>query len=462
MDSKDVAHIFRAYDVRGVFNQDLTVDIAANIGTAFGSYIGPKNRVSLGWDCRSSSEALANAISAGMASAGVDVTCLGAMPIPVANFTTLSGKYDYGTYITASHNPPEYNGVRFRHSDGTGFTVQNDEVRDLFLQPKKWKRASWNKLGKIEWANTEAVIAKYCNFLFDKCQAEGPMKIVVDPMHGAGALTARRTMEALGHKVESVSENIDATFGGRDPHPRAGTLGLLEQKVKSVKADFGVAFDPDGDRVVFVDDKGRTVQVEVMGIILAREVLRTRPGGLVLANIPCSMIIEREIEKVGGKVKRTRVGDVFVCEAVKKLKAVFGMEISAHFFIPTYYIFDDPLLASLMLAQVLSRDGVKLSKLIDDIPTYPTIETGYEAPDKVKFKVVDSIRDDFKKDGAKVDTTDGVKVIFDDGWAMLRPSNTQPMVRLFAEAKNEARLGELVKMFERIFKDKLKGFTRKK
>jgi phosphomannomutase/phosphoglucomutase len=288
------------------------------------------------------------------------------------------------------------------------------------------------------------------------------MKIVVDPAHGAGALTARRTLEAIGHEVDSVSENIDPTFGGRDPHPRAGTLGLLEKKVKEVKADFGVAFDPDGDRVVFVDDKGRTVQVEVMGVILARDILRKRPGGLVLANIPCSMIIEREIIKVGGKVKRTRVGDVFVCEAVKKLGAVFGMEISAHYFIPTYYIFDDPLLASLQLAQILAREGKSLSKLVDDIPTYPTIEKGYEAPDKVKFKLVDSIRDKFIKDGAKVDTTDGVKVIFDDGWALLRPSNTQPMVRLFAEATSDDRLKELVKDFEDLFKGKLKGFTRKK
>jgi len=458
----DVSHIFRAYDVRGVFNQDLTVDVAANIGLAFGSYIGPKKKVSLGWDCRSSSEALANAITSGLASAGVDVTCLGAMPIPAANFTTLFDKYDYGSYITASHNPPEYNGVRFRHPDGTGFTIQNEEVRDLFLQPKKWKRAKWDRLGRIKWADNGAVISKYCDFLIDRMKAGRPMHIVVDPAHGAGAMTARRTLEAVGHKVGSVSENIDPTFGGRDPHPRAGTLGLLEAKVKQAKADFGVAFDPDGDRVVFVDDKGRTVQVEVMGIILARDILRTKPGGLVLANIPCSMIIEREIEKVGGKVKRTRVGDVFVCEAVKKMKAVFGMEISAHYFIPTYYIFDDPLLATLQLAQILAREGVPLSKMVNNIPTYPTVEKGYTVPDTVKFKLVDSIRDDFIKDGAKVDTTDGVKVIFNDGWALLRPSNTQPMVRLFAEATSKKRLDALVKDFEDLFKGKLKGFTRKK
>jgi phosphomannomutase len=458
----DVSHIFRAYDVRGVFNEDLTVDVATNIGLVFGNYIGPGKKVSLGWDCRSSSAALANAISSGLASSGVDVTCLGAMPIPVSNFTTKIEKYDFGAYITASHNPPQYNGVRFRHSDGTGFTVQNEEIRDLYLQPKKWKRAKWDKLGHIKWANPEEVVSRYCQFLIDRLKADRSMHIVIDPMHGASAITTRRTLEAVGHKVDAVSENIDHAFGGRDPHPRAGTLDLLEKKVKQVHADFGAAFDPDGDRVVFVDDKGRTVQVEVMGIILARDILRTKPGGLILANIPCSMIIEREIEKVGGKVKRTRVGDVFVCEEVKKTKAAFGMEISAHYFIPTYYIFDDPLLATLQLAQILAREGKPLSKMVDDIPTYPTIEKGYEAPDNVKFKLVDSIRDDFKKEGAKVNTIDGVKVSFDDGWALLRPSNTQPMVRLFAEATSEKRLKELVGQFEQIFKGKLKGFARKR
>lgn len=456
-----VEHIFRAYDIRGVFNEELTVGLAAQVGLVFGTHVGAGKRVCLGRDTRTSSVALENAIASGLAAAGCHVTCVGMMPIPCANFTTLKGGYDYGIYITASHNPPQYNGIRFRHSDGTGFTVQNEDIKELYFRKQDWRPATWDGLGRIERADTEEVIRRYCDFLVENLRAERGLTIVIDPMHGAGAITARRTMEALGHTVHAVSEEIDPTFGGRDPHPKPGNLGLLEEKVKEVGADFGVAFDPDGDRVVFVDDKGRAAQVEVMGIILARDVIRETGGGTVLANIPCSMILEEVLDKAGGKVERTRVGDVFVCEAVKEKEAIFGMEISAHFFLPTYYVFDDPLLVSLRLARILaaSASGKKLSEMIDEIPTYPTIEKGYKTPDDVKFKVVESIRDDFLKKGEKVDLTDGVKVTFDDGWALLRCSNTQPLIRLFAEASSKDRLDRLVKEFETIYMNKLKDLT---
>lgn len=457
--AKEKKEIFRAYDIRGIFNDDLTVEVAAEVGIVFGTYVGPGKKVCLGRDTRTSSEAIEKAIASGLAAAGCHVTIVGEMPIPASNFETLKGDFDHGIYITASHNPPEYNGIRFRHSDGTGFTTQNEEIAELYTQRDRWKPASWDKLGKITTVENEVVIKRYCDFLIKNMKAEKGMKIAIDPMHGTAAYTARRVMEALGHEVHSVSENIDPTFGGRDPHPRAGTVDLLEAKVKETGADFGMAFDPDGDRVVFVDDTGRTVQVEVMGIIIARDVVREKGGGIVLANIPCSMILEEELNKGGGEVQRCRVGDVYVCEEVKKRGAIFGMEISAHFFLPTYYIFDDPLLNGLRLAQILSRSDKRLSELVDEIPTYPTIEKGYETPDAIKFMIVDSIREDFVEKGAKVDLTDGVKVIFDDGWALLRCSNTQPLIRLFAEASSQKRLDELVKEFEGVYQGKVKKFS---
>jgi len=449
-------HIFRAYDVRGIFNDDLTVEVAANIGMVFGSYVGAGKRICLGRDIRTSSEAIENALVSGLVAAGCHVTCVGLMPIPASNFLTLKDKFDYGIYITASHNPPQYNGIRFRHSDGTGFTVQNEDIGKLYFKKDEWKPVKWDKIGTVVRADTEEELKKYCDFLIEHMKAERGLTIVIDPMHGTAAITTRRVMEALGHTVHSVSEDLDPTFGGRDPHPKPGNLDLLENKVKETKADLGVAFDPDGDRVVFVDDKGRSVQVEVAGIILGRDIIKQNGGGLMLANIPCSMIIEEEIEKVGGEVRRTRVGDVFVCEEVKNTGAIFGMEISAHYFIPKYFIFDDPLIASMWLAQIIAKENTSLSEMVDAIPTYPTIEKGFKTPDHVKFKLVDRVREDLEAKGAKIDLTDGVKVIFKDGWALLRCSNTQPMIRLFAEANTQERLDELVAEFEGIYQQKLK------
>jgi phosphomannomutase len=444
--------IFRAYDIRGVFGEEFTAEVASKIGLTFGNYVGPGKRICLGMDTRASSPQVEDALSKGLAESGCNVTCIGAMPIPAANFTTLKRGFDFGIFITASHNPPEYNGIRFRKPDGTGFTYQNQEIKQLFFQGEL-KPA--HEKGAIEHADNKAVVDAYCDFLVQHVKAERGMKITIDPMHGASSITARRTMEALGHEVHSVSESIDPTFGGRDPHPRPGVLGLLEEKVKETRSDFGVAFDPDGDRAVFVDDKARAVQVEVMGIILARDVLREKGGGMILANVPCSMILEDEIAKAGGEVCRTRVGDVFVCEAMKEKKAILGMEISAHFFLPTYYYFDDPLLVTLRLAQILARDRRTLSRMVDEIPTFPALEKGFTCPDNIKFKVIDEIRKDFEESGAEILTIDGVKVLLENGWALLRGSNTQPLIRLFAEARTQKRLDEIVTQFEEILQNKM-------
>jgi phosphomannomutase/phosphoglucomutase len=222
------------------------------------------------------------------------------------------------------------------------------------------------------------------------------------------------------------------------------------QAVPAHGADMGVGYDADGDRCIFVDDRGRAVQTEKVGILVSRDLLREHKGK-VIANVPCSMIVEDELEKDGAEVVRVRVGDVFVCEEIKRHGGIFAMEISAHFFLPTYYIFDDPMLMTLKLAQLVGADGRSLSAMVDEIPSYPFIEEGFKCPDDIKFRVNEMVEEHFRSRGARIDTTDGVKVMFEDGWAMLRPSNTQPLIRLFAEARTQERLDGLVAEFTRLF-----------
>ncbi|MEM2869212.1 MAG: phosphoglucosamine mutase [Thermoplasmata archaeon] len=447
MAKNGLAGIFRAYDVRGVVNAELTAEVMARIGAAFGTHLGGDKRVCVGRDVRTSSPSLEKAFAAGLAMTGCDVVSVGLVPIPTANFATLHMRFDAGAYITASHNPPEYNGVRFRHPDGTGYTDDNTTVRDLFFGTAL-RKADWRWLGRISELVAQDVIDQYIEFILDRTELEGGMKVALDPGNGASALTAPTLFQKLGAQVEVVNGEPDGTFPGRSPHPTERNLGQLQELVRSSGAAFGAAYDGDGDRVVFVDELGRVAQVEKIGIIISKRLLKERKGR-VIANVPCSMIVEDEIHKVGGEVMRVRVGDVFVSEAIKRHGAVFAMEVSAHYFIPDFWVFDDPVLTSVKLAEILSEEKVPLSEMLDRIPSYPMTEKGIQCPDSLKFQAVEAMIVRHRKAGDKVDTTDGLKVIYEDGWGMVRPSNTQPLVRLFAEARTQERMEAIASALER-------------
>jgi len=283
--------------------------------------------------------------------------------------------------------------------------------------------------------------------------------VALDPGNGASALTAPALFRKLGSFVETINEKVDGTFPARSPHPTEKNLGGLQKLVKSSGSAFGAAYDGDGDRVVFVDEKGRVAQVEKIGIIISRWMLRNRKGRIIV-NVPCSMIVEDELSKVGAEVLRVRVGDVFISEALKEHSAVFAMEISAHYFVPTFWYFDDPVLTTVKLAEILSADRTPLSQMLDAIPSYPIVEKELACPDNVKFELVESLVEHHRRLGDRLDLTDGLKVIYDDGWGMVRPSNTQPMVRLFAEARTRPRMEEIASRFETEFGEALKAHGR--
>ena len=452
MAMNELEKIFRAYDVRGVTNVDLTPEVMARIGMAYGTYLGGGAKVCVGRDGRTSSELLEQAFLSGLASTGCQATSVGLVPIPTSNFATFYRKFDAGAYITASHNPPEYNGIRFRNADGTGYTQENDRVKDQFFRGD-FRKAAWNSLGRIERADSQEVIDQYIEFILDRTKVEGSLKVALDPGNGVSALTAPALFRKLGAQVDLVNERIDGTFPGRSPHPTEKNLGALQELVKSSGAAFGAAYDGDGDRVVFVDEKGRPAQVEKIGIIISKWLLKGKKGGRIIANVPCSMIVEEEINKAGGEVMRVRVGDVFISEAIRKHGALFAMEISAHFFVPTFWFFDDPVLTTVKLVEILAAMKTPLSKLLDAIPSYPIIEKEVHCPDNIKFRVVERLVEHHKHLGDKLELIDGLKVLYEDGWGMVRPSNTQPAVRLFAEARTRPRMEEIVTHLEKEFND---------
>ncbi|MEE8401488.1 MAG: phosphoglucosamine mutase [Candidatus Hydrothermarchaeaceae archaeon] len=437
-------HIFRAYDIRGVFNRELSTDVVSRIGLAFGTYLGGKGKVFVGRDVRTSSEIIENAFVSALASTGVDVFSSGLIPTPTSNFKTFKGDFDAGAYITASHNPPEYNGIRFRHPDGTGYTVQNEEIRDIFLKGK-YHLAGWDKLGSITKIDPKETIREYSEFLLEHFDFGRRIKVTIDPGNGAASLVAPGLFKKLGSEVSTINAELDGTFPGRPSEPNEKNLYGLRKAVVDNGSEFGAGYDGDGDRVVFVDNQGRAVQTEKIGIIISREILKEKKG-IIIANVECSMIVEKEIEKAGGEIKRVRVGDVFVAEKIKEHRALFGMETSAHYFTPKFYGFDDPIIVSLMLGEILSKGGSSLAEMSDEIPSYPKTMKNYSCPDEIKFEVMKKIIESFKDKGYELDLTDGARVIFDYGWALIRPSNTTPLIRASVEAETDEKLGELLSM----------------
>jgi phosphomannomutase/phosphoglucomutase len=443
-------HIFRAYDVRGVVNKELTPETVARIGMAFGTFLDGRGRVLIGRDVRTSSEMVEGAFVSGLVAAGVDVVSTGLVPIPVANFKTMMGDFDAGAYVTASHNPPEYNGVRLRRPDGTGYTTENEVVWKNALEGG-YRLADWDDIGSYSQFDEKETISVYKDFLLERIKLNRPVRTLLDIGNGAAHYAAPMILREAGAEVSTINGEPDGRFPNRPSEPNDKTLGDLKKKVVELGAEFGVGYDGDSDRAMSVDDRGRTVSTEKIGVILARDIIERKGPGVVVANVSCSMIVEEEIEKLGGTVKRVRVGDVFVAEAIKEHNAILAFETSAHIFMPEFYVFDDPILTTLQIAKILSEKEERLSEIVDGIPSYPYEEINFACSDNVKFQVMEEIVNEFNGMGVELDLTDGAKVNYDDGWILLRPSNTSPKIRAAIEAKSEKRLNELKKISESAF-----------
>ena len=457
--------IFRAYDIRGVYGTELDAEIGEQVGLVFGNYLRKSNShgtVSIGCDARISSPDLQAAVSRGISRAGFDVDVIGMVPIPVANFCTWKASlgdkpYLAGVYITASHNPAEYNGIRFRHPDGAGYTEGNIEIKRMFFEEPA---EDYSETGNVNILSTEEALKDYTDFVKSKVGNLEGMRIAIDPGNGVGSLIIDEIFQKFGVETSCINNKPDGHFPNRPSEPAPKNLGELIGLAKNEKFDFSVAYDGDADRCVFIDDTGLPVTPEKIGIIVAKSLI-TPESNKVLAGVPCSMILEDEIPKIGGELIWIRVGDVFVCEELKKHNAALALEISAHFFAPglTDFIFDDPIIFSLKLAEYLHKTGSNLSQLSRDIPSYPYEEMKFTCPDALKFKVNEYLTDFFSSKGYKVETIDGVKIWLDGGWVLLRPSNTQPVMRMFVEAMDKPGLEKIKSEFRSYFDDAVRAIS---
>jgi len=432
-------HIFRAYDIRGIFGKDLTEDVATRIGAAFAKFIEGKTVV-VGRDVRISGEKLRDALISGLVTR-CNVTDVGVLPTPLLYFAASRLRKDAGIMVTASHNPPQWNGFKaFRGQKGSIYGKDMEAVRDYAkaVDPKKLGE----KQGKA--ASHEGIIGEYQDFVQGKIRLGRKLKVVADTANGTCGLVAPALFERLGCEIITLNKEPDGTFPAHLPVPKEETLGELMKEVVRHRADFGVGYDGDGDRAVFIDEKGKLIPGDLTLLIFAKDALQKHPGGKVVYELSCSMAVEEYVKKLGGIPIVERVGHTFIMDKMIGEKALLGGEKSSHFYFADVYGMDDGTFASMKLAEILSKSNEKLSEMVASLPQYPSVyEKNFECPDNQKFAVIENVRSQFKGYGLKTLDIDGVKLIEEDGWVILRASNTEPVVRISAEARTKEKLKKL-------------------
>ncbi len=429
--------IFRSYDVRGIYGKDIDEAIMRRIGAAF-SKVSTKT-VAVASDMRLSSASLKRSFIDGCSADVIDCGCI---PLGVGMLHSL-GKYDYA-YVTGSHLPKEWNGVKFFHSSGIGFREsENESIEKLFLSARA---AKTNK--KIETPNVNQLLERYKKYAAGKVKIGRPLHVVLDCGNGMASIVAKGMFTEAGFSTESIFDKLDGTFPNRDSDPKEDSLEKLRKKAMS--ADIGIAYDGDGDRMVIVDETGRKLTPEQISYLILLGAGKHR--GPVIANVECTRAIDVIAKKFGKQVIRVPVGHTFLMEGVYKHKACFGAESAAHYALPYMAPFDDSLIVSIFAAAVLSQQDKPLSQIANEVKEYPFERVNFECDDKRKFVIVENLRRSFKKKYKNVTTLDGVRVDFPDGWVLVRASNTSPFVRLTVEAEDEKTLKRLKDNFSDILR----------
>jgi len=440
-------HVFREYDIRGLVANELTPEFAEQLGRGFGRFLLEKDpaaqSIVLGRDHRVSSPDLASAFSRGVRSYGVDVISIGVVPTPVSYFAAHVLPVDGLCMITGSHNPPEYNGFKV----GIGkSTLAGSEVQELKSHVVEARDG-----GRSARESDHDIIVPYIHFVVESLgMTIRPIRVVCDAGNGTGGLVGPRLLRALGHHVIELFCNLDGTFPNHHPDPTVeANLRDLQKKVADCKADVGIAWDGDADRIGAIDEKGSILWGDQLMILFSRDVLAERPGAAIVGEVKCSQTLYDDIEKHGGRAIMWKAGHSLIKSKMKEEHALLAGEMSGHiFFRHRYFGFDDGIYSAARLLELIARAGRPLSQMLDGVPrTYASPEIRFDFPEDKKFRAVELAKERLRKHGKTIEV-DGVRVILEGGWGLVRASNTQPLLVLRWEATSEAKLREIQRLIE--------------
>ena len=450
------SHIFREYDIRGLVDKDLTEDVAETLGLGLGTRIRQAggHMLVLGRDCRESSTRFRHALARGVTATGIDVYDIGVVPTPLTYFAANTLPADGLAMITGSHNPPEYNGFKL----GVGkTTLHGSEIQELrtLIENGRFERGEGH-------ARDFDIVTPYTHFVRQTVPiGRKGMKVVIDAGNGVGGFVAVPLFQSMGFDVVPLFCEMDARFPNHHPDPTVvENMEALVREVKRQKAPAGIAYDGDADRLGVVDDQGEIRWGDQLMILFAREVLKEVPGSAIVGEVKCSMTLYEDIARRGGRPIMWKAGHSLIKAKMKEENAMLAGEMSGHiFFRHRYFGFDDAIYSSARLLEILTHTDRKLSELLSDVPkTFASPEIRVECPEDVKFSLVRRAVDYFRDRKYEIVDVDGVRVVFPDGWGLIRASNTQPILVLRFEAKTQQRLDEIRKLLEGVL-DELKRST---
>ena len=446
MSSNTNKHIFRAYDIRGIYQKDIDPSLFYQIGLAAGTYVCQHlngSTMTVGNDLRRSSHPLIHAFISGISASGIQVTFTGTTSFGQTLFSGWKNKDDLIAFVTASHLPAEWNGVKFYYGDGVGLPEEElMKIRDITLK-QKTQSVSWEKVGVVKPIDGKQ---PYADFFAEKFSFHKSLRIAVDCGGASMTLSAPSIFKRLGHEIIPVFCRPDPTFSQRPSDPKPENLKTLISTVKKERCDFGVAFDGDGDRSVIVDDSGEVLSADQTGIILGKHGLQRK--GTIIANVECSKAVSEQLTPLGFNIKQIQVGHTFLTLHAKKENALLGIESSGHLIIPSYFLFDDALVVPLKIAEIIDEMNTALSSLKEKIPVYPRQKLEISCSDETKFTVMKRLTQQLQEEYTDCNTMDGIRVNLEKGWVLIRASNTSPIIRLTAEADTAEQVSTIASQFK--------------
>jgi phosphomannomutase/phosphoglucomutase len=432
--------IFREYDIRGLVDVDLTQDSTELIGKSIGTYIyrnGGKT-LTVGYDMRASSIPFRDSLIHGINSTGCDVIDIGMVPTPVAYFSLHHLKPDGGVMITGSHNPSEFNGFKISNGLHSLYGESIQELRRL-IDSDDFELGS-GKLSK------ENVLADYIQCVFDRVKVSRSVKVVVDGGNGCFGIVGPQLLKRIGANIIELYCEPDGNFPNHHPDPTVEKNMLdLSEKVKAERAELGIGFDGDADRIGIVDEKGKILWGDQLLMIFARDILKRNPGATIVGEVKCSQNLFKDIEGHGGIAVMSAAGHSLIKSKMQETNSLLAGEMSGHIcFADDYFGFDDAIYAACRILQIVASSKIKVSEMLLDVPkTEATPEIRVDCPDDRKFEIVRELTESFRKNYDVIDI-DGVRINFGEGWALIRASNTQPVIVFRFEANNAGRLAEII------------------
>ena len=427
--------LFGTSGVRGIVNEFLTPELACKVGMATAS-ISKAKKALVATDTRVTGPLIEAALVSGLSACGVYTCKIGVTPTPVLAYLTRTLAADVGFMITASHNPPQYNGIKIFSSDSLSYTDELQNAVEKRIAESNFGLADWRAIGKTTVSDENR---RYLDMARTAAKPKKTWRVVVDPGCGATFNIAPLVLREVGCEVIALNAHPDGFFPARSSEPTKESLADLSKTVKAMDADMGVGFDGDGDRVAFIDDKGSFVDFDRALAAFSSFVVRKNNGGTVVTTVEASMCIERVVEAAGGNVVRTKVGDVYVAESVQRLGAVFGGEPCGAWVHPKYHYCPDGPLSAVLSLNALEDTGKSMSEFIGEVPQFITLREKLTCENNVKIIVLTLIEKNIKsafpafKD---LSTVDGVRIALEEGWLLIRASGTEPVIRVTVEGES--------------------------